>query len=277
VNAYQQELRAATEAAGQAAAVIMQHYQAGNTAWKEKDDGSPVTAVDLAANAAIEACLRAAFPDDAILSEESPDDQDRLGQRRVWIVDPLDGTRGFLARTDDFCVHVALAVDGVPMVGVVQQPVSGAIYQAVSGQGAFRRTQGQVDRLAVSTRQPLSELRLGISRHHAPPVLLDWLDREGLTARALRTGASVKYTALAEGALDGVVTVSGGEKEWDTCAPEIIVREAGGVVSDGDGRPLRYNQPQIDRPRGIVASNGRCQQALLAAVAPLLPAGVEAR
>jgi 3'(2'), 5'-bisphosphate nucleotidase len=277
VNDYQQELRAATEAALRAGAVIMEHYRAGPTAWKEKGDGSPVTAVDLAANAAIEAHLRAAFPDDAILSEESPDDPGRLRQRRVWIVDPLDGTRGFLARTDDFCVHVALAVDGVPVVGVVQQPVSGALYQAVSGQGAFRRHQNQVERLTVSARQALPELRLGISRHHAPPVLLDWLDREGLTAAALRTGASVKYTALAGGALDGVVTVTAGEKEWDTCAPELLVREAGGVVSDGDGRPLRYNQPQIDRPRGIVASNGRCQQVLLAAVAPLLASAAEAR
>jgi 3'(2'), 5'-bisphosphate nucleotidase len=267
---YQQELRVARQAAERAAALIMSHYQAGPTAWQDKVDGSPVTAVDLAANAAIESTLRAAFPGDAILSEESPDDQERLGHRRVWIVDPLDGTRGFLARTDDFCVHVALSVDGVPTVGVVHRPVSGAVYHAVAGQGAYRIDGGQVTRLAVSARAALPELRLGLSRHNAPRALLDWVEDQGLTAAALRTGASTKYTALAEGALDGVVTVTRGEKEWDTCAPEIIVREAGGAVSDGDGRPLGYNRAQIDRPRGIVASNGHCQAALLAAVAPLI-------
>ena len=275
---YEQELLAATAAAQRAAEVILRHYRAGQTGWQDKADGSPVTEVDLAANAEIEATLRAAFPGDAILSEETPEDEDRLQARlgcaRVWIIDPLDGTRGFLARTDDFCVHVALAVNEAPVVGVVLRPVSGTLYSAVAGQGAFCVGPQSADvgpqPLRVSSRRQLSDLRLGISRHNAPATLLAWLDASGLTGAALRTGASTKYTALAEGALDGVVTITRGEKEWDTCAPEIIVREAGGVVSDGDGRPLRYNQRQVDRPRGIVASNGLCQATLLEAVAPFL-------
>jgi 3'(2'),5'-bisphosphate nucleotidase len=264
------ELAAAEEAAGRAAAVIMAHYRGGQTRFEHKPDGSPVSAVDREADAAITACLQARFPEDAVLSEESPDSSGRLSRARVWIVDPLDGTRGFLARTDDFCVHVALAIGGVPVVAVVVRPVAGVTYRAVAGQGAERVADGRATRLAVSDRAALGELRLGISRHNAPPALLAWLDAQGLSARALRTGASTKYMALAEGTLDGVVTITGGEKEWDTCAPELVVREAGGVVTDGDGRPLRYNQPGIDRPRGIVASNGVSHAALLAAVAPLL-------
>jgi 3'(2'),5'-bisphosphate nucleotidase len=263
---HEPELLVAIRAAENAAGVIMRHYRAGPTSARDKADGSPVTEVDLAANEVIESTLRQAFPDDAILSEESPDSSARLTAERVWIVDPIDGTRGFLARTDDFCVHVALAIAGAPVVGVVMQPVSGAIYQAVVGQGAFLGA----TRLGVSDRARLPELRLGISRHNAPATLLGWLEREGLAAAATRSGASIKFTALAAGDLDGVVTVTGGEKEWDTCAPEIIVREAGGVVTDGDGQALRYNQPRVDRPRGIVASNGHCHAALLTAVAPLL-------
>ena len=264
------ELAAAEEAASRAAGVILAHYRAGPTPFENKADGSPVSAVDREADAAIAACLTGAFPGDAILSEETPDGPERLGRSRVWIVDPLDGTRGFLARTDDFCVHVALAIDGVPVVAVVHRPVSGIAYRAIAGQGAFRVEAGVATRLRVSGVDALSQLRLGISRHNAPPALLAWLDAQGLTGRALRTGASTKYTALAEGALDGVVTVTRGEKEWDTCAPELIVREAGGVVTDGDGRPLGYNRPDVDRPRGIVASNGVSHQVLLAAVAGLL-------
>jgi 3'(2'), 5'-bisphosphate nucleotidase len=269
-RALARELAVAEQAARRAASVILGHYRAGPTLFETKPDGSPVSAVDREADAAIAACLVEAFPGDAILSEETPDGPDRLGRRRVWIVDPLDGTRGFLARTDDFCVHVALAIDGVPAVGVVHRPVSGVAYRAIAGQGAYRVEGGAATRLQVSSVASLSELRLGISRHNAPPALLTWLEAEGLSERALRTGASTKYTALAEGALDGVVTITRGEKEWDICAPELIVREAGGLVTDGDGRPLGYNRPDVDRPRGIVASNGVSHAALLAAVAPLL-------
>lgn len=266
----QRELATAEEAARRAASVILRHYRAGGTAFESKPDGSPVSAVDREADAVIARCLGEAFPGDPVLSEESPDPRRRLGSQRVWIVDPLDGTRGFQAGTDDFNVHVALAIDGVPVVGVVHAPVSGVVHRAVAGQGAERIENGRVERLAVSRVAGLSELRLGISRHNAPAALLAWLDRQGLAGRAVRTGASTKYTALAEGRLDGVVTITRGEKEWDTCAPELIVREAGGQVTDGDGRPLGYNRPDVDRPRGIVASNGACHQALLAAVAPLL-------
>ena len=267
MNLYERELLVATQAAERASAVILHHYRLGPTSARDKADGSPVTEVDLAANEVIETTLRHEFPQDAILSEETPDSAERLRVERVWIVDPLDGTRGFVARTDDFCVHVALAIGGEPVVGVVVQPVSGAVYHAVAGRGAFRNGS---DRLQVSARSELGDLRLGISRHYAPPPLLTWLDSRKLAAAAMRSGASTKYTALAEGGLDGVVTVTGNEKEWDTCAPEIIVREAGGMVTDGDGRLLRYNQQDIGRPRGIVASNGACHQRLLAEVAPLL-------
>jgi 3'(2'), 5'-bisphosphate nucleotidase len=270
VQAYQHELAVAEAAARRAGDIIMTSYRAGDARAETKDDGSPVSQVDRAANAAIEAALAGAFPGDAILSEESPDDLARLGRERVWIVDPLDGTRGFLARTDDFCVHVALAVAGAPAVGVVFRPVTGALYAAVAGQGAFvQAADGQRARLAVSQRADVGDLRIGISRHHAPPALLAWLEERGLAGRVVHSGASTKWMAVAEGTLDAVVTITASEKEWDTCAPELIVREAGGAVSGGDGAAFRYNRRELGRRHGIVASNHACHAPLLAAMAGL--------
>ena len=106
----------AAEAARDAGRAILRRYSQGAIAVETKLDNSPVTIADREANAVILAALTAAFPDDAILSEESPDNRRRLGKARVWIVDPLDGTRDFVARTGDFCVHVGLAVEGIATV-----------------------------------------------------------------------------------------------------------------------------------------------------------------
>jgi 3'(2'),5'-bisphosphate nucleotidase len=272
VSGLQRELEIAEKAAREAGAVLLGHYRtSGGPTFESKSDGSPVSQADLAANAAIEATVRAAFPDDAWLSEESADDASRLQARRVWIIDPLDGTRGFLARTDDFSVHVALAIDGAPALGVVYHPVPDELYRAVAGEGAFCARAGGLTRLRTSDRARVDDFRVGVSRELAPPALLQWLKREGLDGRVLRSGASTKYTALARGDLDAVVTVTFGEKEWDSCAPEVIVREAGGTVTDGDGARLRYNQPDVSRPRGVVSSNGACHGELLARLAVLFP------
>src|SRR5262245_47761410 len=115
---YERELAIAEEAARRAGEIILRHYAAPSVDHELKDDGSPVSRADREADAAIADTLRSAFPDDVLLSEEQPDPLERRGARRVWIVDPLDGTRDFLGRTGDFCVHVALAVEGRPAAAV---------------------------------------------------------------------------------------------------------------------------------------------------------------
>jgi 3'(2'),5'-bisphosphate nucleotidase len=267
------ELAAARRAARRAGQLIMRHYAHAPVGVESKDDGSPVSRADREADAAIRETLRAAFPDDAILSEEHPDEPSRLDRARVWIVDPLDGTRDFLARSGDFCVHVALAADGRPAVSAVHHPTADALYYAVRGAGASCRRGRATERLRVSTASALGAFRVGVSRQNLPPALVRFLETHGLASRAVAAGASVKYLALARGDLDAVVTLTGGEKEWDTCAPELLVTEAGGVVTDGDGQPLRYNQRDLGRPRGIVASNGAVHGELLRLVRPFLPPG----
>jgi 3'(2'),5'-bisphosphate nucleotidase len=275
VNEHARELAVALVAAREAGACLRRYYAAGSIAVETKSDRSPVTAADRDANDAIVAILRGAFPDDGLLTEESPDDGARLGRSRVWIVDPLDGTRDFVARTDEFCVHVALAVEGVPAVGVVHQVVPRLTYLAVRGQGAFVEDDGASvagqpaqKRIRVSSIARAEEARIGTSRLNLKANLERALHATGLWARAAARGASVKLMAVAHGELDAVVNFSPAEMEWDTCAPEVIIREAGGQVSDLDGQPLRYNQVDVARRRGSLSSNGACHQALLDLVRP---------
>jgi len=265
---YTRELEAAVVAAREAGRIILGHYGAAGLVVERKPDQSPVTVADRQANDAIVDLLRATFPDDAVLSEEAPDDQARLGCSRVWIVDPLDGTRDFVARTGDFCVHVALAVRGVPTVGVVHQPVADATFQAVRGQGAVVDAQGARTPLRVSATVSPDEVRVGVSRLNMSAELRHALAASGLEPRAVPLGASVKLMAVAKGTLDAVVSFAPAEREWDTCAPEVIVREAGGSYTDLDGAPLTYNQADTRRGRGTLVSNGACHAGLLALLGP---------
>jgi 3'(2'), 5'-bisphosphate nucleotidase len=264
------ELEVARQAAREAGSVILAHYGAAEIEVQTKPDSSPVTAADQAANNVLLGRIRAAFPADGILSEETPDDGARFSRRRVWIIDPLDGTRDFLAQTGDFCVHVGLAVDGVAVLGVVYHPVKDALYYARKGGGAFLETNGETRRLTASTRKQPSDLRVGISRLNPDEGLGKCLAASGLAPRAVQMGASTKHMALARGDLDGVLNLSQSEQEWDTCAPEVVLTEAGCMVTDGDGRPFRYNQKDLFRRRGSVASNGQCHPYMLRIIAPCL-------
>ena len=266
---YLTELEVAERAAAAAGAVINAYYAKGAIAVETKADDSPVTAADRDANTAIVDILRRAFPDDAILSEETPDDAARLTKRRVWIVDPLDGTRDFVARTGQFGVHVALAVDGEVVVGVVYQPVGGVLYSARNGAGATRMQDGQRQRLRVSQRTEKSELRIGTSRTNPQSVVSRCLASADLAAQAVPMGASSKHVALAAGDLEACICF-GSEHEWDTAAPEVVIREAGGRLTDGDGKSFRYNQPDTLHRRGSIASNGACHDTLLEIVRPYL-------
>ncbi|MEO5767647.1 MAG: 3'(2'),5'-bisphosphate nucleotidase CysQ [Polyangia bacterium] len=256
-------------AAREAGEIILRHYARGSIAVETKADFSPVTAADRDANAAILARLMAAFPGDALLSEETPDDLTRLAARRVWIVDPLDGTRDFVARTGEFCVHVALAIDGRPVVGAVFHPVAAMLYTAAAGGGAFAEdARGARTVLRVSELASPSTVRVGVSRTNAAGSLKQLLAETGLAPRAVSMGASVKLMALAGGRLDAVLNLSGNEQEWDTCAPEVVIREAGGLITDTLGHDFRYNQRDVSHHRGSIASNGACHQVMRDLVHP---------
>jgi 3'(2'), 5'-bisphosphate nucleotidase len=226
--------------ARQAAAAILTVYDS-EFAVQHKDDRSPLTAADLAAHRCIVAGLAALTPGIPVLSEESsgPDIAMRRQWTRFWLVDPLDGTREFVKRNGEFTVNIALIEDGVATFGVIQQPVTGALWHGMPGRGAFRRD-GDAD-VALHARIPAeAPLRIAASRSHRDArtqALLDALPG----SEVLGCGSSLKFCRIAEGATD-LYPRFGPTSEWDTAAGQAILEAAGGAVLDPKGRPFRYNQ-----------------------------------
>jgi len=142
----------------------------------------------------------------------------------------------------------------------------------VRGRGAVVDAQQARTPLRVSATAAPGDVRVGVSRLNISAELCHALAATGLAARAVALGASVKLMAVAQGTLDAVVSFTPAEREWDTCAPEVIVREAGGAYTDLDGNPLAYNQPDTARRRGTLVSNGSCHATLLALLRPAFQA-----
>ena len=209
---------------------------------RTKADASPVTAADLAAHRCIVAGLERLTPDIPVLSEESAHTvplAERRAWPRLWLVDPLDGTREFLKRNGEFTVNIALVDDGVPVFGVIQAPVTGAVWHGLPGGGAFRRD-GGID-LPITTRRPAhAPLRVAASRSHLDPRTAALLQRLG-AHETIGLGSSLKFCLLAEGGMDAYPRL-GPTSEWDTAAGQAILEAAGGCVLDLHGRPFRYNQ-----------------------------------
>lgn len=247
---FARELECARALAREAGRVAMRFY--GNVSAGCGRDG-PVTEADRASNRVILAGLRAEFPDDAILSEESRDDGLRLDAHRVWIVDPLDGTREFLAQNGEFSVMIGLAVHGRPVVGVVYRPDGDVLYSAAHGAGAWRDEAGTRSRL-LRTGPPGSGLRLVGSRSHPDPLLTRMQEALGISDVRPSGSVGIKCALIAESRCDLYIHPVPYLKEWDTCAPEILLREAGGEVTDCLGEPLLYNKADPVQPHGIFAA-----------------------
>ncbi len=233
----------------------------GTAAVTHKPDGDPVTAADLAANRIIEAGIRARFPGDGILSEETADDSARLGRSRVWIVDPIDGTKEYIDGTDDFAVQIGLCVDGRPRLGVVHQVARSRLFVAVEGEGAVLEDPAAPDRaprrLRVGAEDDPGRMRMTVSRWHRTKRL-EALTRELKPASLLPAGSiGVKVGLVADGTADLYLHPSRKTAEWDTCAPSVVIHEAGGLLTDLFGEPLLYNRPSPIHPRGLIATNPR--------------------
>lgn len=238
---------------------IMAVYdRAGAIAVETKTDGSPLTQADRRAHAVIHAQLAQLAPEIPLLSEESGPEAfaARRGWRRFWLVDPLDGTRGFIQRNDQFTVNIALIDAGRPTLGVVFAPLSGELYAADGGDGggAFKVSADDAGdsgprRIRV---KPVDRRRviLAVSRAHAGPRTAAYRARLAAVFDSVDTvaiGSSLKICLVAEGAADIYPRLSP-TSEWDTAAAHCILAAAGGGVTDVDGRPLRYNKTDILNP-----------------------------
>ncbi len=241
--------------ARQAGAEILRYYQHDYTIW-DKPDHSPVTEADLAANTIILQALSdiSPFP---ILSEETKDDLKRQQSEAIWIVDPLDGTRDFIKKTDEFAVMIGLAVEGQPIVGVVYNPAKEELHYAEKNRGSFfQKGSAPAERLSIDKSRDSAHIRLVLSRSHLKPEEVA-LAKSFQIQTILSCGSTgIKMGRIAQGLYDLYLNTSSGCGEWDTCAPEIILREAGGIVTDMFGNEFLYNQENVKRIHGVIATNG---------------------
>ncbi|GAB2608784.1 3'(2'),5'-bisphosphate nucleotidase CysQ [Novilysobacter erysipheiresistens] len=235
-----------------AAAEIIKVYDS-EFAVEHKDDRSPLTAADLAAHHCIVDGLRQLTPDIPVLSEESAGitTAQRRQWARLWLVDPLDGTREFVKRNGEFTVNIALIEDGVTTFGVVQAPVTGALWHGGQQLGAFRRDGDGEDR-PLRTRVPATApRRVAASRSHRDERTNTFIERMG-ECEPVGLGSSLKFCAVAEGDID-VYPRFGPTSEWDTAAAQAVLEGAGGAVLDLSGRPFRYNQRDTLLNGGFIA------------------------
>ena len=273
---FQHELTIARAIAVEAADLVKTFRGAAQLVIDSKAGNEPVTNADHAANTLIVAKLRAAFPDDVVLSEEIPDDGSRLGRARVWMVDPIDGTRDFILGDDGFAVMIGLCVDGRPKVGAVAQPATGKTYTGIAGVGAWldhRDTPSAAPQpLQTSSIARPPGIRLVASKSHRTPRV-DAVRKALMIDDEINVGSvGLKIGLVAEADRDLYVYTGGRTKIWDTCGPEAILVGAGGRMSDMDGKPLTYAEPDLYNNRGIIASNGPLHDFVIGALAPILAA-----
>lgn len=237
-------------AALEAGRAILEVYAAGAHVTL-KADCSPVTEADQRAEAIILARLEEAFPDIPVIAEESvaAGRVPEIGGGPFFLVDPLDGTKEFIARNGDFTVNIALIEKGAPVAGVVYAPACGLAYSA---------TANRAEKLAVTAdftiaaRHPIAVRPCPapavalVSRSHNSPETLAWLDREGIAERRV-IGSSLKFGLVAEGGADVYPRFSR-TMEWDTAAGDAVLRAAGGRVTDVAGAPLVYGKPGFANP-----------------------------
>jgi 3'(2'), 5'-bisphosphate nucleotidase len=270
-NLYERELSAAISLARAAGAAALEHYGRPLNIVHKSENDDPVTQADHAANDVIVAGLQQEFPADGLLSEETLDTVRRLSISRVWIIDPLDGTKGFIEGNGDFAVQIGLVADGTPVLGVVYQPVPDVLHYAARGAGAWVvRPEMQPERLCVSSETDFARMRLAASRNHHSPRMKTVMRALGLREEIRRGSVGIKTGLIAERQCDLYVHLSPRTKQWDTCAPEAILHEAGGRLTDLWGEPLCYNTEDVQNRNGLVAANGAAHPHVVARLAPLL-------
>jgi 3'(2'), 5'-bisphosphate nucleotidase len=262
------ELDIALELAIKAGDEVVRIRSAGALGVEMKLGDEPVTIADRLASELIVAGLTSAFPDDPIISEELPPAAGAFGAERFWLVDPIDGTKDFIRGSDGFSIMIGLVEHGRPSIGVVHQPTLARTFYA-SSDGAFVRTPDDVRPLRVSTVASPGDARLVASASHRSPQIDDVKTTLGIADEQNVGSVGVKLALIALGLRDLYVNPWPKTKAWDTCAPEAILTRAGGRLSDLFGGEVRYAGDNMRHPRGLVGSNGRIHDEVIARIAPL--------
>lgn len=251
-------LKAAVRKAGER---ILEFYESGAKV-KYKDGGSPVTEADLASQQVLFDELEAFGY--AYLSEEFLHDQTRLDHDKIWVIDPLDGTRDFIEKTGEFSVIAGLVVDGRPIMGVVFQPTEDKLFFAEKGRGAFmEKGGGEPIRLTVSDVNDPSNVTLLRSGNYFREVEKAFAEKLGIKKSVVHGSAGLKICMITEQVGDLYICSTNKTGEWDVCGAEVILEEAGGKVTDMTGATLHYNQEDPMNQNGFMASNGKLHEWLI--------------
>jgi len=216
-----------------------------------KGASSPVSEADIAVNDLLEGRLRGATPEYGWLSEESADDEERLGKKLVWIVDPIDGTRGYLAGREDWCVSVALVEGASPLLAAIFAPVTDEFFFAARGQGASRNDKA----ISVS-----GGIALDFARIAGPKPLVERLNQteHDIVLHPRIASLALRLCRVAQGDLDAAFA-GGQSRDWDLAAANLIVQEANGRMTTLSGDAILYNRREV--AHGILVAAGRDRHA----------------
>lgn len=220
----------------------------------QKSDLSPVTEADKQADAIISSYLKARYPDFGFLTEETDDDLSRLEKEYVWVVDPVDGTKDFIAKNDEFTINIALIYRHQVIAGLIMIPVTGETYFAIANQGSYYRVNGVDVRIHVNDKT--SNLTVLTSRFHTQPLELKMIEdhRDKITQKA-SFGSAIKACKIAHGLAEISYRLSPGTKEWDTAASDLLVTEAGGYFLKPNQQKYTYNRRDVRNLEGYLIIN----------------------
>ncbi len=248
------ETELATSAIRNASKAVMEIYNSKFTT-SFKDGNEPITEADLKSNQIISNSLSES--NHPILSEESKDNlEKRLDSKKVWIVDPLDGTTDFVNKTGEFTIMIALVENQTPILGVISCPPQNTLYVAQKGQGAYScSNDDKWKKIGVSNTNDLSNCKAVGSRFHQSDKERNFLKKLNISQFTSR-GSSLKAIDLCLAKADLYFTFTSKMKQWDTCASNCIVTEAGGKFTDMNGNILKYNIEKLNHENGLLVTNG---------------------
>ncbi len=262
------EIENITRSIAWGASKILHSYYCGENKFKvtKSSDGSPVTTADIESNTYILRNLQTFFPKDTFgyLSEENHNNS-HIQKDWVWIIDPLDGTKEFINKTGEYALHIALAYQGRPVVGVVAIPETQTIYFATKGYGTFAEDfNHKITQIKVSNKNTPKKVSLIVSRSHRNvrfQSLIDHLSEEKIMYMG---SLGKKFTTILEQKADAYISISGksAPKDWDFAAPDLILTEAGGKFTYFNGDIPFYNRGDVSQWGNFIASNGDCHKIL---------------
>lgn len=250
------ELTIAIKAALEARKAILDVYNSSDLGVEIKDDDSPVTKADKRSDKIIREMLSKEFPEYGMLTEESFDNKERLDKDYVWIIDPLDGTKEFVNRNDEFAILIGLAYKHIGVLGVIVIPCTGEIYYAIEGEGAYYKKDENAESIRIHVNNKTNDLTALTSRYHQMKEEDEILAKhKDIIKHKFPLGAALKGAYIASGKAELTFRYISHTKEWDTCAMQVVVEQAGGLLLDTKGNRITYNREDVYNRNGYVIIN----------------------